>query len=84
MKHLGKTLLEKNAFSEIVMGNTAIVRAIVEAGVKVVTSYPGSPTPEIATAIKEMPKEHLKIILLKTKIIRYCKILKKNKTFLLN
>ncbi len=44
-------LLRHEPFSEIVMGNTALVRAMVEAGTRVVTSYPGSPTPEIATAI---------------------------------
>jgi len=44
--------------SEIVMGNTAIVRAMIEAGVRVVTSYPGSPTPEIAEAIRNIPSEN--------------------------
>ena len=51
MKKLGDVLLQRESFSEIVMGNTAIVRAMVEAGTRVVTSYPGSPTPEIAGAI---------------------------------
>jgi indolepyruvate ferredoxin oxidoreductase, alpha subunit len=51
-------LLNKTAFSEIVIGNTAIVRAMVESGVRVVTSYPGSPTPEIAEAINSIPKEN--------------------------
>ncbi len=57
MKKMGEMLLRRDAFSEIVMGNTAIVRAMVEAGTRVVTSYPGSPTPEIATAIRSIPKE---------------------------
>lgn len=39
------------------MGNTAIVRGMVESGVRVATSYPGSPTPEIATAIRSIPPE---------------------------
>ncbi|MBN2725684.1 MAG: 4Fe-4S binding protein [Deltaproteobacteria bacterium] len=47
-------LLQKDPFSRIVMGNTAIVRAMVESGTRVVTSYPGSPTPEIADAISGM------------------------------
>ena len=51
MKRMGDMLLRKGSFSEIVMGNTALVRAIVESGTRVVTSYPGSPTPEIAAAI---------------------------------
>ena len=55
MKEMGEMLLRRQAFSEIVMGNTAIVRAMVEAGTRVVSSYPGSPTPEIATAIRAIP-----------------------------
>ncbi len=51
MKLMHEMLLRKEPFKEIVMGNTALVRAMVEAGTRVVTSYPGSPTPEIATAI---------------------------------
>ena len=51
MKLMREMLLRKEPFKEIVMGNTALVRAMVEAGTRVVTSYPGSPTPEIATAI---------------------------------
>jgi indolepyruvate ferredoxin oxidoreductase alpha subunit len=50
-------LLETEPFRELVMGNTALVRAMLEAGVRVVTSYPGSPTPEIAEAIGSIPPE---------------------------
>lgn len=57
MKSMGDMLLKRESFSEIVMGNTALVRAMIEAGTRVVTSYPGSPTPEIATAIKSIPRE---------------------------
>ena len=56
MKDMGEMLLRKSAFKEIVMGNTALVRAMVESGTRVVTSYPGSPTPEIATAIQSIPQ----------------------------
>ena len=56
MKKLGDMLLKNENFSEIVIGNTAIVRAMIESGVEVVTSYPGSPTPEIAAAIELIPK----------------------------
>ena len=45
------------ACSEIVPGNTAVVRAMIEAGTRVMTSYPGSPTPEIAAAIQHIPQE---------------------------
>lgn len=49
---IGKTLLNEESYSGITMGNAAIVRAMIEAGVEVITSYPGSPTPEIAEAVK--------------------------------
>ncbi len=55
MKNMGDMLLAQEPFSEITMGNTALVRAMVEAGTRVVTSYPGSPTPEVASAIKTIP-----------------------------
>ncbi|HAE39041.1 MAG TPA: indolepyruvate ferredoxin oxidoreductase, partial [Candidatus Riflebacteria bacterium] len=51
MKNFADMLLSREAFSEIVMGNTSVVRAMIEAKTRVVTSYPGSPTPEIASAI---------------------------------
>ncbi len=57
MKKLGDVLLRKEPFSEIVMGNTALVRGMVEAHTRVASSYPGSPTPEIATAIQSIPRE---------------------------
>lgn len=57
MKSLGELLVQPGPFSEIVIGNTAIVRAMIESGVRVVTSYPGSPTPEIAEAINSIPKD---------------------------
>jgi indolepyruvate ferredoxin oxidoreductase alpha subunit len=57
MKQLGEFLISPHGGSEIVMGNTAIVRAMIESNVRVATSYPGSPTPEIATAIASIPKD---------------------------
>ncbi len=57
MKQMGEMLLRQDAFSEIVMGNTSIVRAMVETGTRVVASYPGSPTPEIAAAILSIPRD---------------------------
>ncbi|RLC25684.1 MAG: indolepyruvate ferredoxin oxidoreductase, partial [Deltaproteobacteria bacterium] len=54
MKKLGDILTGENPFEEILMGNEAVVRAMIETGTKVVTSYPGSPTPEIATAIQSV------------------------------
>jgi indolepyruvate ferredoxin oxidoreductase, alpha subunit len=55
MKDMGEMLLTTAPFSEIVMGNTALVRAMIETETRVITSYPGSPTPEIATAIQTIP-----------------------------
>src|SRR6056297_2183 len=57
MKSMGEMLLNENEFSEIVIGNTALVRAMVEAGTRVATSYPGSPMPETAEAIRSIPKD---------------------------
>ena len=57
MKTLREILLKEEPFSEIVMGNTALVRAMIESYTRVVTSYPGSPTPEIAVAIGTIPKD---------------------------
>jgi len=56
-ENLGDMLVSTGPFSEVVIGNQAIVRAMIESGVRVVTSYPGSPTPEIAEAIKAIPAE---------------------------
>lgn len=55
MKKLSEILLSKEKTQEIMMGNWGLVRAMIEANVRVVTSYPGSPTPEIATAIAQIP-----------------------------
>jgi len=57
MKDLASFLLNPQPCREIVMGDTSLVKAMIEAGVEVVTSYPGSPTPEIASAIMAIPVE---------------------------
>src|SRR6056297_2959004 len=57
MKSMGKILLKNQEFSEIVIGNTALVRAMIESKTRVITSYPGSPMPETAEAIKSIKKE---------------------------
>ncbi len=48
-------LIQPDPWSDIVMGNTAIVRAMAVSGTRVVSAYPGSPTPEIAEAIARIP-----------------------------
>lgn len=58
MKKLGDLLVQDPPFEEILMGNQALVRAMVESNTQVVASYPGSPTPEIASAIASIPQDH--------------------------
>ena len=43
MKSLGDMLLNTGPFSEIVLRNTALARAMIESGTEVIASYPGSP-----------------------------------------
>ncbi|MBU7048442.1 MAG: indolepyruvate ferredoxin oxidoreductase subunit alpha, partial [Theionarchaea archaeon] len=43
---------------ELLMGNEAIARGAVEAGVKVVTAYPGTPSSEIPMTISKIAKEY--------------------------
>jgi len=57
MKKLGQILMGNSSFKEILMGNEAVVRAMIETGTKVISSYPGSPTPEIAAAIQSISKD---------------------------
>lgn len=57
MKNIGDILLSTSKSSEILMGNYALVKAMIDSGTKVVTSYPGSPTVETAEAIKSIPLE---------------------------
>ena len=51
MPRLQENLIKPEPWSGLVMGNHALARAMVEAGVRVATTYPGSPTPEIAAAL---------------------------------
>lgn len=44
-------------FSDTAMGNHATARAMVESGTRVITTYPGSPTPEIAEILNRVPSE---------------------------
>ena len=57
MKNLGEILLSGKVSTEILMGNYALVRAFVETGTKIVTSYPGSPVTEVADGIKTIPAD---------------------------
>jgi indolepyruvate ferredoxin oxidoreductase alpha subunit len=53
---MGELLLRREAWSGLMMGNHALARAMIEAGVRVATTYPGSPTPEIAVALTSIPE----------------------------
>ncbi|MCF7886554.1 MAG: indolepyruvate ferredoxin oxidoreductase subunit alpha [Candidatus Marinimicrobia bacterium] len=57
MNRFVEKLLNPEPHQELIMGNYALVRAMLESGVKVATTYPGSPTPEIAAAIRAIPDE---------------------------
>ena len=53
---LANKLLQNGRSGFITMGNHAVARAMLESGTRVITSYPGSPTPEIGTALVEYAK----------------------------
>lgn len=57
MLSLAGLMTRKDGFSALVMGNHALARAMAEAGTAVITSYPGSPTPEIAEALLAPPEK---------------------------
>ncbi|OIO02366.1 MAG: indolepyruvate ferredoxin oxidoreductase [Elusimicrobia bacterium CG_4_10_14_0_2_um_filter_56_8] len=56
MLSLMELMTVKEGFGALVMGNHALARAMAEAGTAVVTSYPGSPTTEIAEALQAPPE----------------------------
>lgn len=56
MEKLPDLLVKPEPWSGLLMGNHALVRAMFESGVGVATTYPGSPTPEIADAILSVPE----------------------------
>jgi len=57
MARFADRLLQDEPWSGLIMGNHALARAMIEAGVMVATTYPGSPTPEIAAALTSVPEE---------------------------
>lgn len=50
-------ILAKEAGKILLLGNQAIARGALEAGVKVATAYPGTPSTEIVEALAEVAKE---------------------------
>lgn len=50
-------LLSPLPFTDTAMANHATARAMVETGTRVITTYPGSPTPEIAEILNHVPAD---------------------------
>ncbi|MFW9921770.1 MAG: thiamine pyrophosphate-dependent enzyme [Candidatus Thorarchaeota archaeon] len=50
-------ILMEAPYQEILLGNDAFVRGMIEAGVKVAAAYPGSPTSEIGVRLAEITEE---------------------------
>ncbi len=56
MAALGEILMQREPWSAMIMGNYALARAMIETGTRVITTFPGSPTPEIAAALSAVPE----------------------------
>lgn len=54
---MSKILVEKTEKPVLLMGNDAIARGALEAGVNVVTGYPGTPSSDIVTCLAEVAKD---------------------------
>ena len=50
-------LLNDPPYKEILLGNDAYVRGMIEAGIKVAAAYPGSPTSEIGVRLAEIAEQ---------------------------
>jgi len=57
MSTFAESMMQPEPWAGLMMGNHAIARAMLEAGVMVATHYPGSPTPEIADALLAIPDD---------------------------
>ena len=53
-----QNLTNPEPWSGLVIGNEAIARAMLENGTQVITTYPGSPVPEIAKTLNLIAPEH--------------------------
>jgi indolepyruvate ferredoxin oxidoreductase, alpha subunit len=56
MAKLKDRLADPAGWTDLIMGNWAVARAMIDSGTRVVTTFPGSPTPEIAAALELIPK----------------------------
>jgi len=57
MNSFAAMLTQSEPWTGLMMGNHALVRAMLETNTMVATTYPGSPTPEIADAIMAIPDD---------------------------
>lgn len=51
------SLFDHDPWADLLMGNHAVARAMIESKTAVITSFPGSPVPEIADALQSVDKE---------------------------
>lgn len=56
MPNPSQLLTSREPWRELVMGNFALARAMIDSGTQVITTFPGSPTPEIAAALTTVPE----------------------------
>ncbi|MBW2529954.1 MAG: indolepyruvate ferredoxin oxidoreductase, partial [Deltaproteobacteria bacterium] len=57
MAKLKDRLVDPAAWSDLIMGNEALARAMIDTGTRVITTFPGSPTPEIGAALTAVAPE---------------------------
>jgi indolepyruvate ferredoxin oxidoreductase alpha subunit len=56
-KHMSHPLLAAEGELQLLLGNEAIVRGALEAGVQVVTCYPGTPSSEVPDTFRQLHKQ---------------------------
>jgi indolepyruvate ferredoxin oxidoreductase, alpha subunit len=57
MASLMEQIISPEPWREMLIGNYAVARAMIDTNTKVITTFPGSPTPEIAALLDRIPKE---------------------------
>ncbi len=57
MAKLKDMLVKRESWSDLIMGNYAVARAMIDTGTRVITTFPGSPTPEIAAALDSVDRD---------------------------
>ncbi len=58
MAKLKDMLVKRESWSDLIMGNYAVARAMIDTGTRVITTFPGSPTPEIAAALDSVDRDN--------------------------